>query len=442
MINLFEHFDKSSEDFLRSQYMAGFRIPAVAIYDDGFLPIEVDSPFQYYCHFSKKVRPVYFDKLPIPPYWRIMSSSTKGELYDLANKRADVIYSANDNSRQVKEVQWLDRNGKLSWVDHYNRQGDRFAKTYCINGQVMTRKFYDGQGHCVITWNLVAGDLFLNTKKLKRHFKNIADFMVFHLRERGYNLDHVFYNTLNQSLMVVNQLPAGGEDVLFWHEHTGNEIPGNMKFLMDNETRTKHIVFQNFRDWQRRTEFLPKETGYVKDVQYLGMVYPHPRGNSMHPKALIVTNSDQIDHLEELVKLLPNVQFNIAAITEMSTKLMAFQDYENVELFPTASRSRLQQLLADCDVYFDINQGNEILDAVRGAFENNMLIVGFKDTLHEAKYVAPANVFDEPRPMAKKVLTSLMGPKLMEKAIDEQRQQAGDVLVKDYQRVLGAFINE
>lgn len=439
MINLFEHFDRPSEDFLRSQYIAGFHIPAVAIYDDGFLPVEVDSPFQYYCHFSKQLRPIYFDKLPIPRYWRIMSSNFKSELFDMENKRADVIYSSSDNSRLVKEVRWLDKVGKLSWTDHYNRQGDCFAKTYYTNGQAMTRKYFDNHGHCVITWNLIAGDIFLNTAKVKRHFKDIADFMAFYLNERKYNLDHVFYNTLNQSLMTTMRLPAGGEDILFWHEHTGDKIPGNMQFLMDNQTRTKHIVFQNFRDWQRRTEFLPKETGYIKNVRYLGMIYPHPRGNSMHPKALIVTNSDQIAHLKELVKLLPNVQFSIAAITEMSEKLMAFQDYRNVELYPTASDDRLKKLLVDCDIYFDINHGNEILDAVRGAFENNMLIVGFKNTLHNAKYVALDNVFTDPKQMAKRVMAALVEPKLMEKAIDDQRCQAGDVTVKNYQKVLGEY---
>lgn len=439
MINLFEHFDRASEDFLRSQYMAGFRIPAVAIYDDGFLPVEVDSPFHYYCNFSKKVHPVYFDKLPIPHFWRMMSSNTKGEIFDMEYKRADVIYSAGDNSRLVKEVQWLDKNGKLSWVDHYNRQGDRFAKTYYTNGKAMTRKYFNRQGNTVIIWNLVAGDLFLNSDNLKRHFMNIADFMVFYLKERQYNLDHVFYNTLNQSLMVVNRLPNDGEDVLFWHEHTGDQIPGNMKYLMNNKTRTQRIIFQDYRDWQRRDQFLPQDTGYIKDIQYLGIIYPHPRGNNMHPKALIVTNSDQIDHLEELVKLLPNIQFNIAAITEMSNKLMAFQDYANVQLYPTASGNRLKQLMADCDVYFDINRGNEILDAVRGAFENNMLLVGFKETLHDAKYVASENVFEDPRTMAQKVLKVMTAPKLMEKTIDSQRQEADDVLIKDYQQVLGEF---
>ncbi len=56
----------------------------------------------------------------------------------------------------------------------------------------------------------------------------------------------------------------------------------------------------------------------------------------------------------------------------MSGKLLAYQQYENVELYPNVSSARVKQLIADCDIYLDINRQNEILDAVRGAFEQNI----------------------------------------------------------------------
>lgn len=438
MINLFEYYDRASADFLRSQYIAKVAVPSVAIHDDGFLPKEVDSPIQYFCKFSNNHPPLYFDKLPRPRFWRIMSKSMSGELFDLAKKRADIIYSDGSNTRIIKEVRWLAEDGHISWVDHYNRHGERFAKTYYEGGQAALTKYFDNQGRQVITWNHHAGDVFLNTKTEQRHFPSLADFMAYYLQLRHYKLDQVFYNTLNQSLAVTMKLPKPGNDVLFWHERVGNEIPGNMKFLHDNATRTKHIVFQNYQDWLRHDQFLPAASDNV-DFRYLGVIYPHPRSNNLHPNALILTNSDQIEQLEQLVKLLPNVHFSIAAVTEMSAKLMAYQDFKNVDLFPTVSNQRLKKLMADNDIYLDINYGDEILDAVRGAFEQNMLILGFKDTFHNPQFITPDNMFEKgnAQAMAQQILRALVQPATMKNLIDNQRQMAGDVQVAEFKKATG-----
>lgn len=101
--------------------------------------------------------------------------------------------------------------------------------------------------------------------------------MTYYLRKKKYQLDHIFYNTLNQSMMVSLGLQNDGSDTLFWHEKITNDLPGNMKYLMDNSTRTKHIVFQNYVDWQTWKNKLPNDKNV--DFRFLGMIYPHPRGN-------------------------------------------------------------------------------------------------------------------------------------------------------------------
>jgi accessory Sec system glycosyltransferase GtfB len=441
MINLFEHYDQASADLLRSQVIAKLKIPSVAMFDNGFLPQEVDSPIQHYCDFNRNQQPLYFDKLPLPRYWKIKSKANSGEVYDLNQKRADLIYSSNDNSRSIKEVHWLNPDGSISWVDHYNRYGAMFAKTYYENGREAFVKYFDQKGKQVMAWNCISGDFWLEGS-YERHFTSREAFMAYYLQQSHYKLDHVLYNTLNRSMMVTLQLPKNGSesDILFWHERTSNKLPGNMQYLIDNQTRTKHIVFQNYLDWQNRNQFLPKHTDNV-DFQYLGIVYPHPRGNSLQQRALILTNSDQIEQLDTLVKLLPNLEFNIAAVTEMSGKLLSFGDLKNVNVYPTVSRGRLKELMAKCDIYFDINYGNEILDAVRGAFEQNMLILGFEDTLHDRQFVAPENIFTkgEADKMAQVTLKALVKPQEMKRLVDEQRKLAGDVLAADYQRAFGEW---
>lgn len=444
MINLFDNFDSASRDLLISQKIAKMNIPTVVINDDGFLPESVDSPMQYFCGLNSNHRPLYFDQVPLPHYWRIQGDANQAAIYDLKTKRANIVYVANDNQRIVKEVQWLDENGQISWSDHYDQHATRFAKTVYVNNRPMIKNYYDQNGHKIIQENLVHQDVFLNYGGAQRHFANIAEFTRYYLELKQYNLDHILYNTLNQSLAVSLLLPAdSGEDMLFWHEKLGDELPGNMQFLLDNETRTTQIVFQDPDDWKNKQDLIPKDSN-IK-FTYLGMIYIHPRGNNLHPQALTLTNSDQIENLETLVKLLPNVTFNIGAITEMSSKLMAFGEYKNVNLYPTITRTTLLQLLKDCDIYFDINKQNEILNAVRGAFEQNMVILGFADTLHEPKFTNPANIFENSeqgvQEMAKTVLSCLVKPNLMGKLIDGQREHAGDVWPKDYEKVLGAWVN-
>ncbi|WP_367342612.1 accessory Sec system glycosylation chaperone GtfB [Limosilactobacillus sp.] len=444
MLNLFETFDQASLDFLNSQKITNIKVPTVVLNDDGFLPQDVDSPVQYYCELPTNGQPMYFDQLPIPRYWKINANSTGAQVYDVAKKRADVVFSANDNSRFVKEVHWLNNDGKINWVDHYDQHGQYFAKTYYHNNQPVLRRYYNRQGQKVIEHNLRIDDVFLSFKGNQRHFASFNDLVVNYLQECNYNLDHVFYNTLNKTMAVSLRLPAGGSDTLLWHEKiNGNEIPGNMQYLMDNQTRTKHVIFQNYRDWQRHSDFLPDDTGNV-DVNYLGFVYPHPRSNNLRPTALILTNSDDLEQLDQLTTLLPNVTFNVAAVTEMSEKLLAFGDRANVNLYPTVSSKRTKQLIKDCDVYFDINRGNEILDAVRGAFEQNMLIVGFKDTLHRPQLVAPENVYQasDVRNMAQKVLTALVKPALMKKLIDQQRLMASDTLTDDFKKGMEVLMHD
>lgn len=442
MINLFENFDSDSADFLNSQLTAGIKIPAVAIHDDGFLPDEVDSPIKFYCRFNKKGTPLYFDKLPLPRFWRTTANSRKAEVFDIDKKRAEIHFKSTNNSRWIKEVQWLANDGQVLWSDHYNSSGKKFAKTYFSNGKAVLRKYFNTEGKCVLVYHLLTKDIDLMYENEQRHFNGIVNFLVNYLKQSGYNLDHIFYNTLNIPFFTSLKLSQSGSDTLFWHEKTTGSLPGNMKYLINTKTRTKHIIFQRYDDWKKYQNLFTENKNV--DFDFLGQIYPHPRGNKLRLNALIMTNSDQIEQLSEVVKEMSSIHFNIVALTEMSEKLLAFSKYENVDLIPTATDKRIQQLYKDCDIYLDINHGNEICNAVRKAFEQNMLIVGFSNTLHNPRYILKENIFDpgDIVGMKKKIMLALGSIEVMKKQIDTQRKNAGDVSIDDYQRVIGRLQNE
>lgn len=443
MINLIERLDVPSRDFIRSENIAGFKIPTVVIHDDGFLPAELDSPVKYYCQFKQSGQPLYFDKLPLPKFWRIAATGSKANVFDIDKKRAEIFYQKNDNSRLIKEVHWLDEQGQISWIDHYNGFGQKFAQTFYDQGQPVLKKFLNQAGQTVIVHNLTVGDYYLHFRGVHRHFKNLIDFVVYYLEKRDYDLDHIFYNTLNESLSVSLNLNKPGSDTLFWHEAGNKALPGNMDFLMNTKTRTKHIVYQRFDEWQNNQKLIPQDTGNV-DFQYLGMIYPHPRSNRMRPNALIFTNSDQIEQLTEIVETMPEIKFSIAAVTEMSAKLLAFDKYANVALYPTVKPKQVKKLIKDNDFYFDINYGDEILNAVRAAFEQNMLIIGFRDTLHEQQYIAPENIFgpDQIGQIKNLVNKALSNMSRMKTYIDHQRKTASDIGIETFKTKIEELSNE
>ena len=125
------------------------------------------------------------------------------------------------------------------------------------------------------------------------------------------------------------------------------------------------------------------------------MIYPERRQNLGRARALIVTNSDQLEQLQTIVTVLPKVHFDIAVLTAMSAKLLAFGEHDNVTIYPNISLSRLEALFGDDDILLDINYGDEVLDTVRRAFEQDMLILGFDSTIHQDQYVALQNTFSK-----------------------------------------------
>ncbi|HEO7024028.1 TPA: accessory Sec system glycosylation chaperone GtfB, partial [Streptococcus agalactiae] len=135
----------------------------------------------------------------------------------------------------------------------------------------------------------------------------------------------------------------------------------------NNPSPNTKIVIQSYEAYANAMRLLTDEE--QKQVSFLGFMYPLKETEKLHNQALILTNSDQIEALESLVTSLPNLTFNIGALTEMSSDLMNFGKYDNVVLYPNITTNQIQYLSNICAFYLDINHHNEILSAVRSAFE-------------------------------------------------------------------------
>ena len=397
IILLFDNYGTDSQSLHTSFRLAGFHFPAAVIEDNGFLPEDVISVYGFFLGNYKEApgseaRPKYFNQIKVPAYWEISGNNSSGSVHDLYKERAKIFYAEPAHKRRVRIVDWYDEKGTVRASDHYNRYGAVFARTvFNAKGQKFSKSYFSAAGEEVIVENFVTGDIILNDGDEVRIFHTKTEFIVYFLERAGYAQSRIFFNSLSTPFFVSNRLTAEEKkDVLFWQEPVRQDIPGNMQVIFRGQaSRTATVMVQKRQSYDKLIEL-----GANKDMTHkLGFIYSFAKENGHEPKALICTNSDNIEQCEKIVKALPEMHFYIAALTEMSSKLMEMDNYENVSLYPNVKQEILDGLFEECNFYFDINHGGEIVSAVRRAFMNNQLIFAFEETAHNRDYVAEAHIY-------------------------------------------------
>lgn len=120
------------------------------------------------------------------------------------------------------------------------------------------------------------------------------------------------------------------------------------------------------------------------------------------------------------------MQFHIPALTEMSSKLMGMEKYPNVHLYPGVKTAMLNDLFRRCDLYLDINHGNEIVSAVQRAFLNNQVIFAFANTKHNEAVMDQAHIYapEKASDMIEAIRRTLTGADGFEQALVAQHTAA------------------
>lgn len=431
IVLLFDEYSRDSKRLHDSFKSVNTDCDVVVINGDGFLPDGVCSVYDYfmddYSSYDTYLgRPRYFNQVEIPQYWEITASMSSATVWDFNKEKAKIYFiDTSNNKRRVKVVEWYDDNGKVRLSDHYNKYGVLYARTsFSAKGERVNKIYYSSNNQPVIYENYVTGAIMVYYDNSEHIFSNKADFITYFMKLRGYDTSRIYYNSLWYSFYVSERMsPEKKDDILFWQENARDDVPGNMKIILDGKsTRTELIVVQKKAAYDKLIE-LGVSPGRLR---LKGFIYPFERENTGNSNVLIATNSDQIDHLEDLVLLLPKVNFTVVALTEMSSKLMSMEKYENVTLYPGVEKNMLEQLIAGCDIYLDINRYNEICDVVYRAFLNNQVIFAFDETKHNEIYVADENIYksDEWERLAKDIEKLCADDTFRQERITAQRTKA------------------
>lgn len=429
-ILLFDNYSLDSQSLHESFKLAGCEYPAVVIDEDGFLPEDVLSVYgsflgDYRAERGSDAKPKFFNEISVPDYWEISGNNNDGRIMDLYRERGRIFYAEPKHKRYVKVVDWYDERGIVRFSDHYNRYGAIYARTiFNAKGQRVNKSYFSATGQEIIVENFVTGDIILNEENGVKFFRTKTDLVLYFLKKRELDQNRIFYNSLSIPSFVSNRLiDQEKRDILFWQESLKEEIPGNMQIILNgNASRTAKIVVQKKQVYYKLLALGVKE----HLLHRLGYIYPFIRDNQYRQEALICTNSDNIEQCHKIIEALPQMHFHIAALTEMSSKLMSVEEYENVSLYPNVKLKILDELFEICDFYFDINYASEIVSAVRRAFLNNQLIFSFQETIHNRDYVADDHIYlsSETDKMIADVKNIMEDSDLMDRHLAKQHEAA------------------
>lgn len=398
IILLCDFYSPASNLLHVSLLQAGCDCVAVSLEENDFLPENVISVYDMLSgELSEKKenrgKPRFFDEIAVPDHWTINAGNlTSGNITYLQEEKGKIYYLQGGKSYLVEAVDWYDRKGCVRFRDHYNRYGNICARTvYDADGSALCKTRFSESGKEILTKNLVTGDMMLYVDGTMKIFHSKVEMVTFWFTKKKVNQSRIFYNSLSVPFFISNRL-GGAEkrDILFWQEPVGKEIPGNMQMILNGALgRTGRIMVQKRSSYEKLLELGADR----RKIHLLGFIYPFRKKNRHKPEALICTNSEMIEHCEELIRALPQMHFHIAAITAMSSRLMEMGNYENVSLYPGAVSNVQEELFHKCDYYFDINHGSEIISAVRQAFLYNQLIFAFQETAHNRDYVAEEYIY-------------------------------------------------
>ncbi|RPF56700.1 accessory Sec system glycosylation chaperone GtfB [Abyssicoccus albus] len=385
MINLFETFDANTKKIYQSMKRSGINHPTVVIEDDGFLPEGVLSPYQFFTEFktNTKDKPLYFNEVNKPLYWEIDGNNHEAQIKDMGNVKAHIKYKKNYKHRIVQSIEWLDQNGQVRAIEFYNQFGVHYkTKVFGGSNESILTTYFNRDHQPIIYENHVTNDYIIKYKGKEHFFSDKTQYIIFYLKNAFERLDSFVINSLSFPFIAVYQLGVKGKDYLIWQENTESQVPGNMLAMLSSDTRNFDIIVPDSDEYMNLTSLLPHEDR----IHHGGYVYQYLKEPMHNHHILIVTNSDQLHDIDTIAKALPNHYIHIAAITEMSSKLLSKGEYDNIRLYPSIKRSTLVELYKICSIYLDIHYGSEVLDSVKGAFDYNMLIIGFEHTAHNKIY--------------------------------------------------------
>lgn len=380
MINLFQTYNKDAWDIHYTQLRQGKDYPTIVIEDDGFLPSDVTSIYHFLGYNTCDYNPLHLNDLTLPIAYEVEREGV--DFFIMSNDMVvgKVILQGEPIERIVKEVWWLDSKGYPYKKDYYNQYGYCFkTETYVKDLGLVSTSYYSVSGEVLLDENHLVGSILYKNRlylnKLSLYNKCLA--------ELGYSKEPITFNHLGTPLEIVLSSLENGHDLIFQEEVFVNSIPDNLQYVIHNSDKISISV-------TNRSTYSILEN--MCKVQFMMLLVPSKSDLGSFKDVLITTQTDQLTSIEDFVQQLPDLEFHIAAPTQMSSKLLDLNSYSNVHLYPNISSENLAELFTKCGLFLDIAMSPTVFEANRRALENSLLRVGLIG-VSTGNYISDDNLF-------------------------------------------------
>lgn len=380
MLNLFQTYNQDAWDIHYTQLRQGKNYPTIVIEDDGFLPSDVVSIYHFLGYNTCEYSPLHLNNLTLPLAYEVEREGA--DFFIMSNDMivGRVILQGEPIERIVKEVWWLNPAGYSYKKDYYNQYGYCFkTETYVKELGLVSTSYYSVSGEVLLDENHLVGSILYKN----RLYLNKLSLYNKCLSELGYSKEPITFNHLGTPLEIVLSSLENGHDLIFQEEISDSSIPENLQYVICNSDKINLSV-------TNRSTYSVLEK--LSKVQFMMLLVPSKSDLGSFKDVLITTQTDQLTSIEDFVQQLPDLEFHIAAPTQMSSKLLDLNSYSNVHLYPNISSENLDDLFTKCGLFLDIAMSPTIFDANRRALENNLLRVGLIG-VSTGKYISDANLF-------------------------------------------------
>ena len=378
MIYLTDNFNQSNIHFIEDIMTAGVDIKVISkselevgnakVY---FLPMILSNQM---VAVPREKSPVFALNIQVPEFWEIHMDYHQGLMLDKDIQRG-VIHYFEAGLCMTKMVEWWDTTGKVLKKDYYHESGWRYKQElFNEEEQVISIHYFSPENQLLMVED-VDKQIYTVFDKDRTYFYNEKQLWITCVEKLRKNQEPLVVGDvkiaeyLQEEPIIAcytDKTPLEQNDIQLWLS------------LVDKLYIYHYSVYHT----------IPR----LENIHHLSPLY-RLRSNVSKHRALIVTHTQEVERIEELVDALPILEFHIAAVTAMGGRLLDLEVKENVRLYPGISQQQFKVLLDTCTIYLDINHYVEILDSVEEALESGLLLFAFQETCHRESYIHPEYLF-------------------------------------------------
>ena len=349
---------------------------------------------------SKIGEPLFFNDLSVPELWECWTLGITTYLFDGEERRANIVLREDLLSRTVDRVEWFGHKEEIASIDFYNRYGWRSQQSLLNEGAQPYLEIYLNRQQEEVLLHFVLQGTFLHqtSKGRDQLYANKEELQRAVLKQVLPEKEAILL--MDQSLLAfVKELP---KERLALCTSTGADLEGIKE-------QVEQILVLEAAHLREKKEGYTSLSGLVNVDQ-----------EKFQPEALVMTASQEVEGLADLVHDFPQVTFHIAALTAMGPKLTDLATRSNVRLYPGISLDKYEDLLSRCSIYLDCNQGEEVWSSSLHALENGQILFGLKSTVHQEAYKELSTITDTVEEMKQQLEILLQHPEAFKEMLREQ----------------------